>query len=118
MRFLANENFPNPAIQLLRSNGFYVKSIREETPGVPDGSVLEIAKTENLIILTFDKDYGEIIFRYGLINPPAVIFFRYKGIPPLFAGNILLRLLTDKSIYFPGNFTIIEENNIRQRHYF
>lgn len=117
MRFLANENFPYPAIRLLRNNGFYVKSIREDVPGIQDSEVIRIAQTEDLIILTFDKDYGELIFRYGLANPPAVIFFRYKGTDPSFCGNIILHLAKKSSINFSAHFTIIEENNTRQRQY-
>jgi len=51
MRFIANENFPNPSISLLRKDGYYVKSIAEECPGISDKEVIEMAKKENLIIL-------------------------------------------------------------------
>ena len=117
MRFLANENFPNPAIQLLRKNGSYVISISEEFAGITDNEVIKIANNENLIILTFDKDYGELIFRHGIVNPPAVIFFRYKGTSPSYAGDFLLTLLNEKAIDFLDIFTVIEKNNIRQRKY-
>ena len=82
MRFLANENFPFPSIRLLRESNFYVSSICEDRPGITDSEVIQIAIKEQLIILTFDKDYGELIFRSGVINPPAVVFFRYKGLSP------------------------------------
>lgn len=61
MRFLANENFPLPSINLLRENGHYVKSVTAELAGISDREVVKIALEEALIILTFDKDYGEII---------------------------------------------------------
>lgn len=93
MRFLANENFPLPSISLIRSSGYDVKSIGEEMKGVTDSEVVALAQREDLIILTFDKDYGELIFRHGLSNPPAVIFFRDKGSSPIFAGQLLLRLI-------------------------
>ena len=62
--FLANENFPLPGINLLRKQGYTVISIQEESPSISDIEVIEIAIARNLIILTFDKDYGELIFRY------------------------------------------------------
>ena len=61
--------------------------IQEEFPGISDEEVLKRATDLNYIILTFDRDYGELIFRYHLINPPAVIYFREKGKDPLFAGQ-------------------------------
>lgn len=71
----------------------------------------------NLIILTFDRDYGELIFRYSKGNHPAVVFFREKGIVPEFAGSSLVALLANPDIKLSGAFTVIEINNIRQRFY-
>ena len=117
MDFLANENFPKPSISILRSENFKVFSISEDFPGISDVSVIQKAKEFKAIILTFDSDYGELIFRYSLNNPPSVIYFRYKGKSPDFAGNKLKTLLKTKKINFEGFFTVIEEENIRQRKY-
>jgi len=76
--FLANENFPRPSTVLLRESGFTVKSIQEDCPGIMDAEVMKIAIENNLIILTFDSDYGELIFKYAKDNPQSSIFQR-KG---------------------------------------
>ena len=115
--FLANENLPKPSVELLRSNGFVVRSIQEEVPGISDAEVVQIALQENLIILTFDRDYGELIFRYGKKKQPGVIYFRDKGTDPLFAGQVLSDLLAAGQIKFNNAFTVIESNNVRQRFY-
>ncbi|MEO6723377.1 MAG: DUF5615 family PIN-like protein [Ferruginibacter sp.] len=117
MIFLANENFPRPSTIILRNNGVSVKSIQEDSPGISDEEVISIALQQNLIILTFDRDYGELIFRYAKENPPSVIFFREKGATPEFAASSLLRLLTDTEIKLSGAFTVIDNTNIRQRFY-
>ena len=117
MMFLANENFPRPSILLLRENGFEVKSIQEEFQGIPDDIVMNIAIEMNLIILTFDRDYGELIFKHSKDNPPAVVYFREKGLDPLFAGRLLLGLLSKPDITLSNSFTVIEEKNVRQRFY-
>lgn len=115
--FLANENFPRPSIILLRQNGFTIKSIQEEFPGISDDLVINMASEMNLIILTFDSDYGELIFKYSINNPPAVVYFRDKGSDPLFAGNLLLSILSKHEIVLLNSFTVVEEKNIRQRVY-
>ncbi|HSV10210.1 MAG TPA: DUF5615 family PIN-like protein [Hanamia sp.] len=115
--FLANENFPMPSIKLLRNTGFKVKSIQEEYPGIADAVVMDIACEMHLIILTFDRDYGELIFKHRRNNPPSVIYFREKGANPLFAGFLLLKLLNDSNISIQNSFTVVEENNVRQRFY-
>lgn len=117
MKFLANENYPVPSVKILREAGIAVKSIMEEAAGISDEHVIRIAQQGKLIILTFDKDYGELNFRHGINNPPAVVFFRYKGLSPEFAGNLLKMSILDNEIELDDAFTVIEENNIRQRKY-
>ena len=115
--FLANENFPRPSILFLREQGHTILSIQELNPGWSDSEVLQKASSENLVILTFDSDYGELIFRYALQNPTAVIFFRLKGKDPLFVGQMLQEVIASKRIEIEEAFTIIDENSIRQRFY-
>ncbi|MCC6289676.1 MAG: DUF5615 family PIN-like protein [Chitinophagaceae bacterium] len=115
--FLANENFPRPSTIILREKGFIVKSRQEDSPGITDPQVMEIATASNLIILTFDSDYGELIFKYEKDNPPSVVYFREKGNQPEFAATALLSIIENTSIELTGAFTVIEANNIRQRFY-
>lgn len=117
VKFLANQNIPRQSIQLLRQYEYEVYSISESALGVSDIKVIEIAQKSNLIILTFDKDYGDIIFKKGNPNPPAVIFFRDKGLNPMFAGKILLSIIAAGIIEFQNHFTVVEKDSIRQRKY-
>jgi len=117
MKFLANENYPFPSIKILREHGYDVKSVAEDSFGIADTDVLNIAKNEDRIILTLDKDYGELIFKYNAGTPPAVVFYRYKGVSPEFAGNILLEIMNNPDIQLTDIFTVIEQNNLRQRKY-
>ena len=117
MKFLANENFPFPSINLLRQSGYEIISISEKLPGISDFEVIEKAKAEGLIILTFDKDYGEIIFKHGHESPPSVVFFRFKGDSPEIAGKLLTDLLENKKLDVANKFSVIEKENVRQRAY-
>lgn len=114
MQFLANENFPNPGIEYLRSAGFEVISISESWSGASDEEVLAKAVQEDLIILTFDRDYGTLIFRYQLATPPAIVYFRMKGQAPDEAAQILVAKIKE-GIEIAGHFTVIEHSGIRQR---
>ena len=59
MRFLADENFPGPAIAVLSAAGHDVAWVRMTAPGATDSAV-EWAAREERILLTFDKDFGEL----------------------------------------------------------
>lgn len=115
MKFLANENFPFPSIGILRANGFEVASIVEDSPGWSDEKVLKRAVEEERVILTFDRDYGELIFRYKLNTPPAVVYFRFKGRDPEEAARVLLQKINESELIIEGFFTVIEETGVRQR---
>ncbi len=116
MRFLANENFPDPSIQLLRAAQHDVRSIREEFAGATDEHVIELAQKDDRIILTFDRDYGTLIFKEALSDPPPVVYFRYRGTDPRASGEALIELLKNGTVIV-GMFTVVEIDGIRQRRY-
>lgn len=74
MDFLADENFPLVSIRLLRNAGHNVVSVIEATPGGKDRDVLKRAHEENRVVLTFDKDYGELISAQGICSCRPCIF--------------------------------------------
>jgi predicted nuclease of predicted toxin-antitoxin system len=76
MRLLANENVPGDAVTALRRQGYDVVWIWEDSPGVSDIQVLARAHKEDRILITFDKDFGELAFRYGLPATCGIILFR------------------------------------------
>lgn len=115
MRFLANENFPLTSIYLLRSQGYEIISIIEKSPGMTDDQVLELAVNEKLIILTFDRDYGELIYRLKKPCPPGVVYFRYAPKTPEQPGQDLIVFLNTEDLSLVHKFTVVESNQLRQR---
>jgi hypothetical protein len=63
MRLLADENVPGPLVRALVESGCDVAWVRTVSPGVSDPEVLALAMQEKRILLTFDKDFGEIAKR-------------------------------------------------------
>ena len=79
MIFLANENFPLPSVFLLRKAGYDITSVAVDNPSVSDVMVMQLAIHENRTILTFDRDYGELVFKHGH-RPPAGVFISGSSI--------------------------------------
>jgi len=117
MDFLANENFPVFSIRLLRNAGHNVASVLEDTSGARDSEVLRRGHEESRIILTFDRDYGELIYRHKSIVPAGLVFFRFDPATPGEPAEILLEIIEKDKITLMGKFTVIERERIRQRAY-
>ncbi len=115
MKCLANENFPLASVKLLREKSVDITSITEDSPGISDQEVLDIAVNEKRVILTFDRDYGELIYRLGLTPPSGVVYFRYEPRNPQEPGRHLLQLLENPDLIFAGRFTVLERSQLRQR---
>ena len=63
MRFLADENFPGGGVSALQARGHDVFWIRTTAPGSKDEDILAWAVREDRVLLTFDKDFGELAWR-------------------------------------------------------
>ena len=112
MRLLANENFPGLAITALRSHGHDVVWIREDSPGISDHDVLSRATAEGRILITFDKDFGELVFRLGLNAPSGVILFRIPPDSPSFVAQTAVTVLESRTDW-AGHFSVVDENRVR-----
>ena len=76
MRILADENIPDQSIPLLRASGHDVLWVREEQPSTDDPDVLDWATRESRLLITLDKDFGELSQRLRQPAPFGVILFR------------------------------------------
>lgn len=117
MKFLANENLPLATILKLKSSGWDVLSISLDSPSITDEEVMKIAIEEKRTIITFDRDYGTLIYQYGYRPPAGVIYLRLQDFTPEEPANFLLNLINNTTLTFIGLFTVVDENNIRQRKY-
>lgn len=93
MRILADENFPKKVVEALRQNHYDVLWIRTDFPGSSDTAILAMAQREQRIIVTFDKDFGELAFRLELPASSGIILFRLPPLAPVRLTEIVLRVL-------------------------
>ncbi|MEW6364482.1 MAG: DUF5615 family PIN-like protein [Acidobacteriota bacterium] len=112
MRILADENFPGDAVQALRSSGHDVLWIRTEAPGSTDLAVLALARAEGRVLITFDKDFGELVFRLGLEPPTGVVLFRISAPSAAHVARLALAALDSRSDW-EGHFAVVEDDRVR-----
>jgi predicted nuclease of predicted toxin-antitoxin system len=63
MKLLANEKFSLLAVAGLRDAGHDVFRVRTAMPGASDDVILQLAQDDERLVVTFDKDFGELGFR-------------------------------------------------------
>ena len=114
MKFLADENFPRPALVALRKAGWDVFAIAEECPGAPDEDVAVLCEDQRRILLTFDKDFGELIFHRGLPAGSGVVLFRIPPDSPEEAADVALALVQSQPD-LAGFFCVVTRDRIRIR---
>lgn len=112
MRFLADENFPGAAVQALRESGHEVAWVREEAPGSKDEIVLQRAQDEGRVLITFDKDFGELAFRYGLPASSGIILLRISAQSAGYVAQVVSEAIEQQEDWV-GHFSVIEDNRIR-----
>lgn len=114
MRFLANENFPGQAVTALRDSGHDVAWVRTDEPGSPDTEVLARAVRENRILLTFDKDFGELAWRSRLPASCGIVLFRLPMPPASNVGGVIASIVTARRDW-SAHFSVVEPGRIRMR---
>lgn len=114
MKLLANENIPLRSSQYLEEKGYDVTHIGVIHPSITDEEVMMLAVEQNRVIITFDRDYSTLVVRDGY-SPPGVIYLRLQDYLPVYPGEFIHHLIDSGEYEFEGQFTVANENNIRQR---
>lgn len=114
MRFLANENFARIVVDELRQRGHDVVWARTDMSGAFDEEILERAQEEDRIVLTHDKDFGDLAYHWGLPATCGVVLFRLKTPSSRSALEFIPATLESRADW-AGNFAVVEESRIRLR---
>jgi predicted nuclease of predicted toxin-antitoxin system len=114
MRFLANENVPGAAVTALEALGHDVVWVRVVAPGAIDRDVLAWAAREERVLLTFDKDFGELAKGANLPPTCGIVLLRTPLPKPGEVGQRLADIIASRDDWV-GCFSVVEPGRIRMR---
>ena len=114
MKLLADESVDHPIVVQLRREGHEVLSIAELSPSITDREVLERANAEQALLLTGDKDFGELVFRQGLLHY-GVVLLRLSGAPAAEKASLVSGVFRDHAEKLPAAFTVVSRSMVRIR---
>jgi len=114
VKILADENIDHSIVDQLRKDGHNILYIKEMQPGMPDEEVISIAKKQGALLLTSDKDFGELVFRQGRVSH-GILLIRLAGLPTLLKGEIVATAIGQHFDELIGNFTVVTSRSVRIR---
>ncbi len=101
-------------VQRLRRDGHDVRYVAEMSPGILDEDVLRLAADADTILLTADKDFGELIFRQGYVKQ-GIVLYRLAGITGDEKERIISQAIAEHGEELLKSFGVITEAAVRIR---
>ena len=114
MLWLADECVAAPLVDWLRSAGHDVLYVAESAAGLSDADVIALASRERRLLLTEDKDFGDLFFRRG--HPvPGIVLIRAGLDNSRFQIVRLAAAIEQYGERLIGHYVVIEEGRFRSR---
>ncbi|MBI5823025.1 MAG: DUF5615 family PIN-like protein [Chloroflexi bacterium] len=114
MKIVADECVDDEIVLRLRNDGHKVSYVAEVSPGILDEDVLILADKEDTLLLTADKDFGELIFRQGLVKR-GILLYRLAEMSKLEKAEIISVAIAEHGDELLGSFSVLTEKTIRIR---
>ncbi|MEW6006562.1 MAG: DUF5615 family PIN-like protein [bacterium] len=114
MNFIADEGVDRQIVERLRQDGHRVWYVAEMEPGISDDTVLDLVNQKSALLLTEDKDFGELVFRQHRLIP-GVILIRLAGLSPTRKAEIVASAINQHTSELPRAFAVISPGIFRIR---
>lgn len=114
MNFVADESVDRGIISRLRQDGHQVWYVAEMAPAIPDEAVLDVANREKALLLTADKDFGEMVFRQHRFSG-GIVLIRLAGLSAARKAELVAAAIDRLKSELAEGFTVIAPGVCRTR---
>ena len=114
MNVVVDESVDQPIVERLRQDGHTVAAVAELSPSITDDEVLQQANQQSALLVTGDKDFGELIYRLGRVHA-GVVLLRLNGLSSDAKANLVADALQKRGHEMVGAFSVISAGTIRIR---
>jgi predicted nuclease of predicted toxin-antitoxin system len=112
MHLLFDENLSARAAREVAEAGHDVASIATLAPSLDDRGVLALAREAQRVLVTFDSDFGDLVFRFGVPPPIGIVYLRMHPIDVSLVATWILRALEDWS---DNAMVVVTQDVVRKR---
>ena len=114
MNILVDESVDQQIVARLRDDGYDVLYVAEMDPGIDDDEVLDAANRHNALLLTADKDFGELVFRLGRLSK-GVVLLRLSGMTPEGKVATVSAAVAEHEAELANAFSVVSPGMVRIR---
>ena len=114
MKIVADESIDKQIVDRLRSGGHDVVFIAELDPGIEDEAVLLRSRESNSVLLTADKDFGELVFRQRLLHS-GIVLIRLAGLKPETKAELVVTAFAQHADDLRLGFAVLSRRALRLR---
>ncbi|HEX7316419.1 MAG TPA: DUF5615 family PIN-like protein [Pyrinomonadaceae bacterium] len=113
MNLLADESVERQVVERLRHDEHTVLYVAEMEPGIADDVVLERANEAAAVLITADKDFGELVFREGQLSSGGVVLIRLAGLSSELKAQTVSAAFHEHASEFPNHFSVVSPGKVR-----
>lgn len=114
MTLLADESVEQQVVARLRQDGHTVWYVAEMAAGISDDVVLDHSNQQGALLLTGDKDFGELVYRQNRVRA-GVVLLRLSGLSADRKAEIAAAVLRQRATEMDGKFSVISPGRVRIR---
>ena len=114
MKIVADENVDKEIVDRLRADGHSVLYIAEENAGIDDRTVLDRSLQTGSVLLTADKDFGDLVFRQRLLHA-GVLLVRLSGVRPDMKAGLVTAAFDQHGEELRSGFAVLSKRSLRFR---
>jgi len=114
LKFLVDVGVGEKVEDFLYKSGYDILSVRKLNPRMSDSEIINIAAKDNRIVITMDKDFGELIYNSGLIHK-GILLLRTENCSGDKKAKILSEILINYSSELEENFCVFSKDRLRIR---
>ena len=115
MQFVADENIDREVVERLRREGHFVWFILEISRGIKNGAVLAFANQQQALLITADKDFGELIFREQLLSVGIMLLRFPPAMSPNQKAELIVRFVAEYGEQLLKKLSVLTQQGVRIR---
>lgn len=114
MKIIADENIDRRIIERLRAEGHHVNAIAEDRQSSPDPDVLSFSHASGALLITEDKDFGELVFHKKQAQF-GTLLIRLEGVPRAKRIDLVCELIAQHGVELVNAFSVMTPYSVRSR---